>query len=148
MTAAFKSKASILIFLSVLGLQAHADSGTKAHEASPRHKIVFQVSDNDPKKWELVLNNVRNVQSDLGESNTDIEIVAYGPGLAMLKVESVVAPRIKEALGAHTKVVACENTMRAQHVTKDDMLSDIGYVPSGVVEIVTRQEHGYSYLRP
>jgi intracellular sulfur oxidation DsrE/DsrF family protein len=46
------------------------------------------------------------------------------------------------------KVNACQNTMRGQHLTKDDMLSDIGYVPSGVIEIIKKQEEGYAYLRP
>jgi intracellular sulfur oxidation DsrE/DsrF family protein len=66
----------------------------------------------------------------------------------MLKSGSVVAQRIQEALGAHTAVVACENTMRAQHLTKNDMLPSIGFVPSGVVEIMKRQDTGSSYLRP
>jgi intracellular sulfur oxidation DsrE/DsrF family protein len=149
MRTSFTNKASLLVLLACLGLQAHAaDDAAKSPQASVRHKVVFQVSDNDPKKWELALNNVRNIQADLGQANTDIEVVAYGPGLAMLKADSVVAQRIHETLGTHAKVVACENTMRAQHVTKDDMLPSIGYVASGVVEIMRRQENGSSYVRP
>jgi intracellular sulfur oxidation DsrE/DsrF family protein len=132
MRTSFTNKASLLVLLACLGLQAHAaDDAAKSPQASVRHKVVFQVSDNDPKKWELALNNVRNIQADLGQANTDIEVVAYGPGLAMLKADSVVAQRI-----------------RAQHVTKDDMLPSIGYVASGVVEIMRRQENGSSYVRP
>jgi intracellular sulfur oxidation DsrE/DsrF family protein len=46
------------------------------------------------------------------------------------------------------KIVACQNTMRAKKLTKADMNAKIGYVPSGVVELVERQEEGYSYIRP
>ncbi|MEO9163867.1 MAG: DsrE family protein [Casimicrobiaceae bacterium] len=115
--------------------------------ATPHNRVVVQVSDNDPAKWNLALNNVRNLQSDLG-ANVEIEIVAYGPGIGMLKGESVVGSRIGEALGTGVKVSACENTMRGQKLTKPDMLNGIGYVPAGVVEIVQKQQQGWAYLRP
>jgi hypothetical protein len=54
-------------------------------------KVVFQVSDNDAAKWNLTLNNVRNVQTDLGADKVSIEVVAYGPGINMLKMDSPVA---------------------------------------------------------
>ena len=114
----------------------------------PAHKLVIQVSDGDPGKWNLALNNAKNVQTDLGASNVAIEIVAYGPGLAMLKVDSVAANRIAEAMGAGVKVVACENTMTNQKVVKDDMLPGIAYVKAGVVEIMQKQQAGWAYLRP
>ena len=59
--------------------------------AQVKQKVLFQVSDNDPAKWNLALNNARNVQADLGKDKVQIEIVAYGPGLNMLKAESKVA---------------------------------------------------------
>ena len=116
--------------------------------ALPKHKVVFQVSDNDPKKWELVMSNIRNIQADLGKENIAVELVAYGPGLAMLQLESPASNRVADALRAGVKVVACENTMHGQKLTKDDMLSGISYVPAGVSEIMLLQEAGYTYVRP
>jgi intracellular sulfur oxidation DsrE/DsrF family protein len=119
-----------------------------AAEGAARNRVVMQVSDNDPAKWNLALNNARNLQADLGAGNVEIEIVAYGPGIGMLKSESVVGNRITEALGQGVKVAACENTMRGQKLSKSDMLDGIGYVPAGVVEIMQKQQQGWSYLRP
>ena len=113
-----------------------------------RQKIVIQVSDNDPVKWNLALNNAKNLQEDVGAANVDIEIVAYGPGIGMLKLESPTGSRIADAMKANVKVIACENTMRGQKLTKDDMLPAISYVPAGVAEIMTKQSEGWSYLRP
>ena len=45
--------------------------------AKTKTKVVFQVSDADPAKWNLALNNVKNVQTDLGAGNVEIELVAY-----------------------------------------------------------------------
>jgi intracellular sulfur oxidation DsrE/DsrF family protein len=57
---------------------------------------VIQVSDGDAAKWDLALNNAKNLQEDVCASNVDIEIVAYGPGIGILKLESPSAARIVE----------------------------------------------------
>lgn len=111
-------------------------------------QVVVQVSDADQGKWNLALNNARNLQADLGKENVDIEIVVYGPGIGMLKADSLVANRILDAEAAGIKVVACQNTLRAQKIDKDDMINGIDYVPAGVVEIAQRQKQGWAYLRP
>jgi intracellular sulfur oxidation DsrE/DsrF family protein len=116
--------------------------------AAARAKVVLQMSDGDAAKWNLALNNAKNLQTDLGAANVDIEIVAYGPGIGMLKADSVVGSRVDEALSAGVKVLACENTMRGQKLGKPDMLKGIDYAPAGVVEIMQRQQQGWAYIRP
>ena len=113
-----------------------------------RHKLVVQVSDHEPARWNLALNNIKNVQDDVGAANVDIEIVVFGPGIGMLKLESPVGARVAEAMKANVKVLACENTLRAQKLGRDDMLPAISYVPAGAVEIMKKQAEGWSYLRP
>ena len=54
-------------------------AATNAAYAAGKEGVVIQVSDNDPAKWALALNNAKNVQTDLGKDKVDIEIVAYGP---------------------------------------------------------------------
>lgn len=127
-----------------------ASGGALASDAPPaaKDKVIFQVSVDDPKSWNLVLNNARNVQQELGAKNVEVEIVAYGPGIGMLKFDSVVANRIDEAVGNGVTVVACENTMKAQKIAKADMLASTGFVPAGVVELMKKQKEGYAYIRP
>ena len=113
-----------------------------------RNRVVIQVSDGDIAKWNLALNNAKNLQADLGAPNVDLEIVAYGPGIGMLKLDSPVAQRIDDATKSGVKIVACENTMKGQKLTRADMLDGIGYVGAGVVELMSRQQQGWAYLRP
>lgn len=112
------------------------------------NRVVIQVSDNDSGKWHLALNNAQNLQAALGKGNVDIEVVAYGPGIAMLKADSLVGNRIEDAGKDGVRVVACENTMKNQKLVKDDMLRGIAYAPAGVVQIMERQKQGWSYIRP
>ncbi len=109
---------------------------------------MFQVSDADPSKWNLALNNARNLQTELPDDAPEIEVVVYGPGIGMLKADSVVAKRVADTLKNGVKVVACENTMKAMKLTYADMLPSIGYVPAGVVELMRKQQQGYAYIRP
>jgi intracellular sulfur oxidation DsrE/DsrF family protein len=107
-----------------------------------------QVSDGDSARWNLALNNAKNAQNDLGADKVQIEIVAFGPGIGMLKFDAVTASRIDDAIKSGIGVVACENTMTAQKIAKADMNPSISYVPAGVVQIMKRQQEGWAYIRP
>jgi intracellular sulfur oxidation DsrE/DsrF family protein len=141
------SIASLVVFVALTALTG-PDARAQTMPAAKPNRVVMQVSDNDPGKWNLALNNAKNLQADLGAGNVEIEIVAYGPGIGMLKADSIVGNRIGDALGQGVKVSACENTMHGQKLVKADMLDGIGYVPAGVVEIMRKQQEGWAYLRP
>jgi uncharacterized protein len=131
----------VLLLSAFLALPALAQNTAK-------QRLILQVSDNDPAKWNLALNNARNVQAELGKDNVAIEIVAYGPGLDMLKAESAVAGRLAQALDDSVGLLACENTMQSTKVTRADMYDGIRYVQAGVTHIMKRQQEGWSYIRP
>lgn len=126
-----------------------ASLDTIAADAPPaREKLVIQVSDADAGKWNLALNNAKNVQQAYGADKVDVEIVTYGPGIGMLKLDSTIANRIDESKKAGIAIVACQNTMKNMKLTNEDMLPNTSYVPSGVVELMNKQREGYAYIRP
>ncbi|MOA61796.1 DsrE/DsrF-like family protein [compost metagenome] len=43
---------------------------------------------------------------------------------------------------------ACRNTMEGRQLTPDALLGFAQVVPSGVAELVRKQEAGWSYLKP
>jgi intracellular sulfur oxidation DsrE/DsrF family protein len=144
MIQAWKRRTAVI----ALALVALAPLAASAQQKSEHYKVVLQVSDNDPAKWNLALNNARNIQQDLGKGNVDVEIVAYGPGLGMLKADSKVADRLAQALDGGIGLMACENTMHNTKTTKAQMYSGISYVDAGVVHIMKRQREGWAYVRP
>jgi intracellular sulfur oxidation DsrE/DsrF family protein len=109
---------------------------------------VIQISDDDAAKWNLALNNAKNVQAEHGKENTNVEIVAYGPGIKMLKDDSTVGNRLDEAKAAGVKIYACGNTMKGMKLTKDDMHPSVEVVKAGVIEIGDKQQKGWTYIRP
>jgi uncharacterized protein len=136
------------LILGCIGMVGSTAAYAQETVKDSRHKVVFQVSEADPKKWALTLNNAQNVQEDLGKNNVDIEIVAYGPGIEMLKFDSEAGNRIGDAIKSGVVFAACENTMIRQKLTRTDMLSQVVFVKAGVVHLMKRQREGYAYIRP
>jgi uncharacterized protein len=118
-----------------------------AQTQAAKNRALFQVTDNDPARWNMILNNMTNLREGVGSEGAEIELVAYGPGVLMLKADSPVRQRIAEALKSGVKVNACQNTMQGMKLVPADMLPEIGYVPSGVVEVMRKQQQGWAYIR-
>ena len=134
--------------LAFLAMTAALPAMAQQKKAAAKQRVVIQVSDNDPAKWTLALNNARNIQAELGKDNVLVEIVAYGPGLAMLKADSKVTGGLASALDDSVGLIACENTMHNTKVTRDEMYGGIAYVQAGVTHIMKRQREGWAYIRP
>jgi uncharacterized protein len=118
-----------------------------AQAAAAKNRALFQVTDNDPARWNMILNNMQNLREGVAGEPIEIELVAYGPGINMLKSDSSVKQRIAEALKSGVKVNGCQNTMSNMKLTPADMVPEIGYVPSGVVEVMRKQQQGWAYIR-
>lgn len=123
---------------------------------SVRHRLAIHVDQNDPAVMNLALNNVANVvqhYSAAGEE-VEIEIVAYGPGLHMLREDtSPVKARVKSIGESMPNVAfsACGNTsdaMKKAEGKEIPLLKQARIVPAGVVRLMELQEKGWSYLRP
>lgn len=121
----------------------------------------MHVDERDEEKMNLALNNAAAVlrqYQDHGE-DAQIEIVAYGPGLHMLR-EDTSPPKIRERLASFAKSMpdvhfsACNNTRvgmaKAEGKTPDQIpiVANARIVPAGVVRLMELQEQGWSYVKP
>lgn len=116
------------------------------------HRVVIQVSTDDPRTQIIAVNNAVNLQKAYGPGNVQVEIVAYGPGLSMLTSNSRQAKRIASlTMYDEFKFSACNNTMtkiRAKKGREPILIDGVSVVEAGVKRIVELQEQGYSYIRP
>jgi uncharacterized protein len=111
-------------------------------------RIVLQVSDGNVVTWNQALNVVENLREAYGP-DTQIELVAFGQGINMLKLDAPVSSRLVTAqsrLGA--KVYACENSMGRNKLARNDMAPDVVYVKAGIEHIIARQREGWVNIRP
>ena len=134
---------------------ANAKMTAGVHRTQP-HRLAVQVDVNDPAIMNLALNNVSNTVQHYNEigQKVEIELVAFGPGLHMLREDtSPVKARIKSMSETMPEVSfsACGNTR--ENMTKVEakeipLISQAKITKSGVVRLMELQERGWSYLRP
>jgi intracellular sulfur oxidation DsrE/DsrF family protein len=136
----------ILLVLTLLLGPVGAPRAAGPAAAGTAQRIVFQVSDEDSRKWHTVLANINNVQEELGK--VEVAVVVIGPALGMLKADALTANKVQDAMSAGVRFVACGNSMQAQKLEKDDMIDKIDYARAGYVEIMRLQQQGWTYLRP
>ena len=134
----------ILIGAVVLGTTAK----TTWAQSEKMHRVVFELTSDNPEQWEATLNNVENLQKAFGKEHTELEVVAHGKGLqALKKTNTTSGDRITSIAKTGVRFAACENTMRKMHLTKEDLLPVSQPVDSGVAEVVRKQETGWAYLK-
>jgi uncharacterized protein len=135
--------------------QSVALAARAAPEKEPHH-LVLQVDTNDAATMNLALNNAMNVTEYYKEAGekVEIEVIAFGPGLHMLRDDtSPVKARI-ETMALSTPEVsfkACGNTQAnmSKAENKDiKLVPQAQVVPSGVVRVMQREEEGWTYVRP
>lgn len=120
------------------------------------HRVAIHVDEKDPATMNMALNNIANIKKyyDSKGESVEIELVAYGPGLHMLRSDtSPVADRIA-AMSLEIENLtfsACGNTharMSEKAGKEVTLLDEAAMVPSGVVQLIALQEKGFSYIRP
>jgi uncharacterized protein len=124
--------------------------------ANIQHKVAIQVNQNDKAVMELALNNAKNIAEYFKAKNepVEIELVAYGPGLHMLRSDtSPVKERISvmSLENPNMTFAACGNTQANQAKAENKpvtLLSEAKVTPSGVVRLMELQKQGYAYIRP
>ena len=120
------------------------------------HRVVIQVTQNDPVVMNMALNNAENLAKfykDKGEP-IQIEFVAYGAGLNMVRSDT--SP-VKERLTAMTSgmknvtFTGCGNTLTNQSKLENKnitLVPEARILPTGIARVVELEEQGWTYVRP
>jgi len=132
---------------------APAEAHSTWHKA---HRVVVQVTQNDPAVMNMALNNAENLAKyyqDKGEK-IEIEFVAYGAGLNMVRSDTSPVKERLAAMSASMKNVTftgCGNTLANQSKQENKTITlvpEARLVPTGIARIVELEEQGWTYVRP
>lgn len=111
------------------------------------YKVIFHVDEIN--KAALALNNIKNLITDLGNENLQVELLVNSEGVNMLlKAALDYNDKIQEL---HTRSVvfsACANSMKGLNISKEQLYDFAQVVPSGVGELVKKQADGFAYIKP
>ena len=137
----------ILFVTVILFFSLNLFAQTPASSSTATHRVVLQLSSNDTLVWKGIMNNIKNLKNAWGDSLL-IEVVVHGPGIEFLVMgKTTQQEKIAYFKSKGVVFAACENTMRDRNISKENMIPEAGFVKSGVVEIILKQEQGWSYIK-
>jgi intracellular sulfur oxidation DsrE/DsrF family protein len=120
-------------------------------KAFVEHRVVFQLSDATESKQRQVLNNVENVMKFYGPDKVVVEVVAFGPGIDLLRDDNAVAEHMRSLTVQGVRFDACQNTIdnwERDNGRSFPLISLAQRVPAGVVQIIYLTERGFTNIRP
>lgn len=141
----------ILRTLAVAALLLCAGPAAAAGDSLADYRYVLHISDLDPAKQELILNNAANLLDAYPPGAVDIEVVAYGPGLRLMFADNVNAGRLDALAQSGVRFSACGNTLKgmARQLGAEPRLNPVAtVVPGGIVRIGELVKQGYIYVKP
>ena len=115
------------------------------------HKIVLQLSDNDPRKQGLVLSVTSNLIKFYDPDKVAIEIVAFGPGIELLKPDNPNRKRVESLVAQGARFDICHNTvdtLERESGKRPEFIAAATPVQIGVAQILSLTENGYTLVRP
>jgi uncharacterized protein len=132
-------------------LAAAAENNALADKPFADHHLVLQLSDDDAKKQSLVISVAYNLLKFYGPDRIAIEVVAFGPGIALLRSDSPNVKLVDSLVAQGVKFDVCMNTVETverETGHRVPLNPNAKPVEAGVAQILALTEKGYTLVRP
>lgn len=148
---AFGSAVMAASMLATISPAAPAEQTPLPDKPFAEHRIVLQLSDNDPKKQGLVISVAYNLLKLYDPDKVAVEVVTFGPGIELLfpgnsnrkLVESLVAQGVRFDVCLNTV-----DTVERDTGKRPEFIAAATPVQVGVGQILSLTENGYTLVRP
>jgi len=142
----------VLAIIAALAVLIVGFNIVQSHAAEPdaakKYRVVWQVTAKTPEQWEAMQLNVENFRESVGAANSEVTVIVHGNGIGMVQTSNAAqAERMKKLMTEGVKFMACENTMKRKKISKEEIMPGVGFVDSGVAEVVRLQTDGWAYIK-
>ncbi len=130
---------------------AAAENSALADKPFADHHLVLQLSDDDAKKQSLVISVAYNLLKFYGPDRIAIEVVTFGPGIALLRSDSPNRKLVDSLVAQGVKFDVCMNTVATverETGHRVPLNPNAKPVEAGVAQILALTEKGYTLVRP
>ena len=137
--------------LAVLSANAGTQQAPLQDKPFAEHKIVLQLSESDPKKQGLVISVANNLLKFYDPDKVAIEVVAFGPGIELLRPENSYRKAVESLVAQGVRVDICLNTvdtLERESGKRPEFIAAATPVQVGVAQILLLTENGYTLVRP
>ncbi|BEV45019.1 hypothetical protein [Afipia carboxidovorans] len=115
------------------------------------HRVILQISDNDPAKEGLIVSISYKLLEVYGPDTVDVQVVAFGPGIDLLKADNPRRQQIDSLIAQGVTFNICGYTLETMERTtgkRPEMNPKAKLVPAGVPYILSLTEKNYTLVRP
>jgi len=137
--------------LLLIAIAARAQQVPLQDKPFAEHRVVLQLSDNDPRKQGLVISVANNLMKFYDPDKIAIEIVTFGPGIDLLRPENPNRKAVESLVAQGARVDLCLNTVdtiEREAGKRPEFIAAATPVQVGVAQILFLTENGYTLVRP
>ena len=141
----------VAMLAATLPCRTHAQQVPLQDKPFAEHKIVLQLSDNDVRKQNLVISVANNLLKFYDPDKVAIEVVAFGPGIEVLRTESPARKQVESLIAQGVRFDVCLNTVdtiERETGRRPEIIPGATPVQVGVGQILFLTENGYTLVRP
>jgi len=139
------------LLIALTAATARAQQAPLQDKPFAEHKIVLQLSDNDPRKQGMVISVANNLMKFYDPDKIAVEIVAFGPGIDLLKPDNPIRKQVESLVAQGARVDICLNTvdtLERETGKRPEFIAAATPVQVGVAQILLLAENGYTLVRP
>lgn len=138
------------LMVSLATLSAAAQTSPMQDKPFAEHHLVLQLSEREAGSQALVLSVANNLLAHYGPDKIAIEVVAFGPGIDLLRAESPNRSKVDSLISQGVQFDICMNTVdtlerEKKHVNINPKAVK---VQVGVARILELTVKGYTLVRP
>ena len=140
----------------LVGMRSARAQEAPAQRALPdkpfaEHRLVLQLSDDEPKKQGLIISVANNLLKFYGPDRIAIEVVTFGPGIDLLRADSANRQYVDSLAAQGVRFDLCMNTVETIERNtgrRPEFNPNAVPVEAGVAQILALTENGYTLVRP
>ncbi len=111
-----------------------------------QHKIIWEMAGSDTAQQRMLYKQMNNVLT--AAPGTKIEVVFHSNAVyAMLKDTGYFKSQIMDLYKKGVVFAVCNNSLKARNIETGRVIPEALIVPAAIIEIVTKQEEGWSYIK-
>jgi len=110
-----------------------------------KYSAIFHLHDEE--RVTTAISNIINLIKDLGEEDLDIELLMNGTGVKIMLKEGEYVNKVDYLSNKGVVFCVCSNSLKALDIKENDVIEGTKIVPSGVGELVKKQNEGWNYIK-
>lgn len=144
----------VVVGATLMPASVHAQQAKPSPSADKpfaEHFLALQLSDADPKKQRLVLSVASNMLKHYGPDKIAVEVVAFGPGIDLLRENNEHRALVDSLVTQGVRFDVCGNTLdtiERTTGTRPKINPHAIEIETGVAQVLTLSESGYTVVRP